>query len=86
MPILKRIRFVSLIIFWPALAFGLFAAFAGDLRNGIPLLSLAAAAGLWAVVCSVADRVVALLESMDWTMKQVADAVKKNQSDGRKAP
>lgn len=84
MPLLKRIRVVSLIIFWPALGFGVFGLMAGDRGAGALLLSLAAAAGLWFVICAVADRVIEHLASMDQTMIALASALSRAETDARK--
>lgn len=85
MPILKLIKLLCQIVFWPSLLFGVFATFAGDFTVGGMLLSLAAATGLWALLCAVADRVVTLLESMEQLLARISATSQQAGTDAQKA-
>lgn len=65
MPVLRFLRLVSLVIFYPSFGFGVFAMLAQEYSAGSALLAIAAASGVWAIVCAVADRVVTLLEGIE---------------------
>lgn len=72
MPILRLLRLLSLVVFYPSFGFGIFAMLAQEYNAGSALLALAAASGVWVIVCTVADRIVSHLENMERSLAAIS--------------